>query len=286
MFDRFVVVDWSANSTPKLGRDSIWIAHRVAGNTSVTNVPTRREAEAFLGHLLETDPTLSTLVGVDFSLGYPAGTAEALGVHGTPWSAMWSLLTERVTDDDRNANNRFAVAAEFNRRLTGTASPFWGCPPSSAGRYLTTTKPLDAAPLAPFRATEEVLRGQGRRPFSSFQLLGAGSVGSQSLLGVPMLERLRARFGERVHVWPFTTGLRSPDLDEGAIVVVEVWPSMRDLGDHGETVRDAAQVSAVANWLADTDAAEGLGALFAPPLPSAVERVAIGEEGWVLGVMP
>jgi hypothetical protein len=30
MFDRFVVVDWSASSTPKLGRDSIWIgvSHR------------------------------------------------------------------------------------------------------------------------------------------------------------------------------------------------------------------------------------------------------------------
>lgn len=287
MFDRFVVVDWSANSTPKLGRDSIWVAHLdIAGDTSVTNLPTCQEAEAFLGHLLETDPTLTTLVGVDFSLGYPAGTAEALGVHGTPWSAMWSLLTERVTDDDRNANNRFAVAAEFNRRLTGTASPFWGCPPSSAGRYLTTTKPPDAAPLAPFRATEEVLHGQGRRPFSSFQLLGAGSVGSQSLLGVPMLERLRARFGERVEVWPFTTGLLSPVLDEGAIVVVEVWPSMRELGDRAEPVRDAAQVSAVANWLSDTDAAEGLGALFAPPLPPAIERVVIGEEGWVLGVMP
>jgi len=79
MFDRFVVVDWSANSTPKLGRDSIWVGHLdVTGNTSVTNLPTRREAEAFLGHLFESEPTLTTLIGVDFSLGYPAGTARAL----------------------------------------------------------------------------------------------------------------------------------------------------------------------------------------------------------------
>jgi hypothetical protein len=287
MFDRFVVVDWSANSTPKLGRDSIWVAQLdPAGSTSVTNLPTRRQAEAFLDHVLQTEPTLTTLVGVDFSLGYPAGTATALGAGGTSWSAMWSLLTESIVDDDRNANNRFEVAAEFNRRLTGAASPFWGCPPSSAGRHLTTTKPWDTGSLAPFRATEEVLRDQGRRPFSSWQLFGAGSVGSQSLLGIPMLERLRARFGERVDVWPFTTGLQPPAIDERSIVVVEVWPSMRELGDHGEIVRDAAQVNAMAKWLADTDAGDGLGALFSPPLPPAVEQNAVAEEGWVFGVMP
>lgn len=287
MFDRFVVVDWSANSTPKLGRDSIWVAHLdPAGTSSVTNLPTRREAEAFLGHLFESEPTLTTLVGVDFSLGYPAGTARALGVDGTPWSAMWSLLTEDIVDDDHNANNRFAVAAEFNRRLTGVASPFWGCPPSSAQRYLTTTKPPDSAPFAPFRHTEMVLRERGLRPFSSWQLFGAGSVGSQSLLGIPVLERLRVRFGDRVAVWPFATGLVSPSPEEGAIVVVEVWPSMHELGDHDDTVRDAAQVSATANWLADTDAADGLDALFSPALPSVVERTAVAEEGWVLGVVP
>jgi precorrin-8X/cobalt-precorrin-8 methylmutase len=287
MFDRVVVVDWSANSAPKLGRDSIWIAQLdLAGIGSITNLPTRQLAEAFLCRLFETDPTLTRLVGVDFSLGYPAGTATALGVDGPPWSAMWSLLAENIVDDDRNANNRFEVAAEFNRRLTGTASPFWGCPPSSAGSHLTTTKPPDAAPLAPFRATEELLRARGRRPFSSWQLFGAGAVGSQSLLGIPVLERLRTRFSERVDVWPFTTGLLPPALDEGAIVAAEVWPSMRELGDHGEKVRDAAQVSATANWLADTDAAGGLGALFSPPLPRAVERIAVAEEGWVFGVMP
>jgi precorrin-8X/cobalt-precorrin-8 methylmutase len=287
MFDQFVVVDWSANSTPKLGRDSIWVAHlEVAGTASVTNHPTRRHAEAFLVHTLEARPTLTTLLGVDFSLGYPAGTSRALGVDGVPWSAMWSSLSEHIVDDVDNANNRFAVAAEFNRRLTGTASPFWGCPPSAAGHYLTTTKPTITAPLAPFRATEEVLREQGHRPFSSWQLLGAGAVGSQSLLGIPVLDRIRARFGQRVHVWPFTTGLASPALDEGTIVAVEVWPSMRELGDHGDTVRDAAQVVATANWLADTDAADGLGAMFSPLLPRAVEQVAVAEEGWVFGVMP
>ncbi len=287
MFDRFVVVDWSANSSPKLGRDSIWIARFDAtGDASVSNVATRRSAEHCLGELFEGSGASTTLVGVDFSLGYPTGTADALRATGTPWSAMWALLDRHIVDDHRNGNNRFEVAAELNRRLTGTGSPFWGCPPSSVGDHLTTTKPTGAQPLASFRRTEEVLRQQGARPFSSWQLLGAGAVGSQSLLGIPMLERFRARFGERICVWPFTTGFRAPIVEPGAIVFAEVWPSMHDLGDHRELVRDAAQVSATARWLADCDASGGLDQLFSLRLPPEVEDPAVAEEGWVLGVVP
>ena len=297
MFDQFVVVDWSANSTPKSGRDSIWIAvHDRTTERSVTNFPTRAAAESFLVEFFECDPTATTLIGVDFSLGYPAGTAAALGLHGAPWSAMWTLLADCITDDDRNVNNRFAVAAELNRRFTGGPAPFWGCPPSAASGQLTTTKPAGgksaattaASPgsLAPFRVVENVLRVQGHRPFSSWQLLGAGAVGSQSLLGIPRLHALRRRFPDRVHIWPFTTGFGTPTLDAGAIVVAEVWPSMLDVGDIGDRVRDAVQVSATARWFADTEAAGELDALFSPALLSEVSAAAIAEEGWVLGVVP
>jgi hypothetical protein len=287
MFDRFVVVDWSANSTPKLGRDSIWIGVRdSAGDVSVTNLSTRSSAEAFLVDLFESDPVSSTLVGVDFSLGYPAGTAAALGLTGTAWAAMWALLAGRIVDDDRNGNNRFAVAAALNQQLTGAASPFWGCPPSAAGRHLTATKPPDSGRLGMFRATEDLLRARGRRPFSSWQLLGAGAVGSQSLLGIARLHALRTRLGERLEVWPFTTGLHTPTLGEGTIVVAEVWPSMLAGDDAGEMVRDAAQVCAAARWLAETDRSGGLGALFTPALPPMVAAAAVAEEGWVLGAVP
>ena len=297
MFDQFVVVDWSANSTPKSGRDSIWIAvHDRTTERSVTNFPTRAAAESFLVEFFECDPTATTLIGVDFSLGYPAGTAAALGLHGAPWSAMWALLADCITDDDRNVNNRFAVAAELNRRFTGGPAPFWGCPPSAASGQLNTTKPAGgksaattaASPgsLAPFRVVENVLRVQGHRPFSSWQLLGAGAVGSQSLLGIPRLHALRHRFPDRVHIWPFTTGFGTPTLDAGAIVVAEVWPSMLEVGHIGDRVRDAVQVSATARWFADTEAAGELDALFSPALLSEVSAAAIAEEGWVLGVVP
>ncbi len=302
MFDQVVVVDWSANSTPKVGRDSIWIAvygrtgDGQAGEMSVTNLPTRAAAAAFLVDLFESDRTATTLLGVDFSLGYPAGTAAALGLHGAPWSAMWTLLADCITDDARNVNNRFVVAAELNGRLTGGPAPFWGCPPSVATTQLTTTKPASGksaaitpsseGALAPFRAVENVLRAQGHRPFSSWQLLGAGAVGSQSLVGIPRLHGLRWRFADRVHIWPFTTGFGTPTLDDGAIVVAEVWPSMLDVGDIGDRVRDAVQVSATARWLADADAAGELDARFSPALSPEVAATAIAEEGWVLGVVP
>ena len=285
MFDRYVVVDWSANSTPKLGRDSIWIGvHDRSGRVSTTNLATRRSAEAFLVELLEADRTAATLVGVDFSLGYPGGTATALGLSGTPWSAMWTMLSQQITDDERNRNNRFAVAARINERLTGSAAPFWGCPPSAAGKCLTTTKPRSGASLSEFRAVEAALRNRGHRPFSSWQLLGAGAVGSQSLVGIPVLDRLRNRFADRFDVWPYTTGLASPPSTRGVIVVAEVWPSMLDVGDTGELVRDAAQVDTTARWLAAADAAGELQAMFSPAISAETATVAAAEEGWVLGV--
>jgi len=285
MFDRYVVVDWSANSTPKVGRDSIWIGVcDGTGQVSTTNLATRRSAEAYLVELLTADETTTTLLGVDFSLGYPAGTAAALGLSGVPWSAMWATITQEICDDDRNGNNRFAVAASFNERMTGSPAPFWGCPPSAAGTCLATTKPRDVEALCEFRAVEAALRGTGCRPFSSWQLLGAGAVGSQSLVGIPMLERLRTRFGDRLDVWPFTTGFLLPPRARRAIVVAEVWPSMLDAVAAGESIRDAAQVATTAQWLAAAGAESELEAMFSPRISREVAAVAGAEEGWVLGV--
>ena len=210
MFDRFVVVDWSAHSTPKRGRDSIWIAVVDGGGLSVSNPSTRVAAQQCLVELIASDPSTRTMIGVDFSLGYPVGTAAALGLEGCPWDSMGDLLSGSIIDDDRNVNNRFEVASALNARITATGSPFWGCPPSRGGHTLTATKPASFAPLGEWRAVETALRDQGCRPFSSWQLLGSGAVGSQSLLGIPMIHRLSAQFVDRVSVWPFTTGLCAP----------------------------------------------------------------------------
>jgi hypothetical protein len=285
VFDRYVVVDWSANSAPKLGRDSIWIAVRDSGDVRIDNLPTRAAAEDFLVELLLARPDDPTLIGVDFSLGYPTGTAAALGLQGDAWEATWGLLVEQVVDDRRNVNNRFAVAAALNCRLTAGPAPFWGCPRSHATATLPTTKPVDTEVVPQWRHVEQVLRRQGRRPFSAWQLLGAGAVGSQSILGIAMIERLRRRVVDRIEVWPFTTGARRPQVSDGVVVVAEVWPSLIEVEAVDGVVRDAAQVGALAEWLADTDSSGALGDYFSPTLTDRLAAVVTAEEGWVLGVL-
>ena len=61
---------------------------------------------------------------------------------------------------------------------------------------------------------------------------------------------------------------------------------MLDVGDTGADVRDAAQVSATARWLADSDAAGGLDATVLAALSPRGRGRRVAEEGWVLGVMP
>lgn len=281
MFDRIVVVDWSANSAPKRGRDSIWIAVRDSSGVTLSNPSTRFEAEAILTDLLAADER--TLVGVDFSLGFPAGTAASLGcagspgVKGPPWASMGAELGRLVDDDARNRNNRFQVASELNARMGAGPGPFWGCPPRAASASLTTTKP-PPGPLAEWRTVESGLRERGHRPFSSWQLLGAGAVGSQSLLGIPMIMRLRDLLQGRLAVWPF----ESPD---APIVVAEVWPSLLPLDLTVAPIRDAAQVQGVAEWLGALDVAGELDDLWClDNLPPSVHDVVVAEEGWVLGV--
>ena len=285
-FDRIVVVDWSAHSVPKVGADSIWLAIDDRGTLAVENPATRAGAAGRLTSIVEAAGDSTTLIGVDFSLGYPAGTARALGCRGQPWQAMWTLLADSIVDDERNGNNRFEFAAECNAMVGDGPGPFWGCPPRRQVEHcLTTTKPVRSGGHPPeWRLVEAVLRRRGRRPFSSWQLLGAGAVGSQSLLGIPVLERLRRRFPHRVDIWPFTTGLRLPPKRAGQVVVAEVWPTIVSATATSESVRDARQVADVATWLRGLDRGDELREQFEPEVATASRSAVIDEEGWVLGV--
>lgn len=222
------------------------------------------------------------LVGVDFSLGYPTGFAEALGLTGTAWRQTWTLLAQLIDDDRRNANNRFRVASELNGRVgeASAAGPFWGCPPGQRSTVLTSTK-VSPDPLPEWRLVEAVLRQRGHRPFSSWQLLGAGSVGSQSLTGIASLAPLLDEHAGQVDVWPFTTGLSAP---QRRVVIAEVWPTMFELPPLGGRVRDDQQVRTVAEALFAAARQGALGSWFSPNVGGAdrlrsVER----EEGWILG---
>ncbi|MEM9041275.1 MAG: hypothetical protein AAGD33_15375 [Actinomycetota bacterium] len=299
MFDRIIVVDWSARSTPATGRDSIWVAcvdQRDSSHdrraTATWNPPTRRVAVDLLADLVVTSSG-RTLVTIDASVGYPSGTADALGlgacgVGGTPpWRRLWTELSESIIDDERNRNNRFVIASEWNRRIAGRPGPFWGCPPAARTETLTSTKPPHPAERIPeWRACERALRSAGRRPFSCWQLLGVGSVASQSLLAIVALDRLHRRLASRdviVDVWPLTTGLDRPS---GRVTVAECWPSLfvQGAGADDDRVRDERQVVETAEVLRERDLDGALARWFAPGLPDDVATAAVDEEGWILGV--
>lgn len=290
MFDGYLMVDWSAAATPRTGADSIWYAlvERGEGLVALNNPPTRIAAlqavRAICRDYVHSDRRL--LAGFDFPNGYPRGTAARAGLDGTPWRALWNHLAAEIEEGAGNRNNRFAVAADLNRRMSGRPFPFWGCSSRMEGETLGRKKTRDFRDdgVPEFRLVERIAKGAK----SCWQLLGAGSVGGQVLTGIPVQHTLHSDpdFGDAVTVWPFETGFREPDVD-GAwrIVIAEIYPSLFPVTVHGDAVKDALQVETVARALADWDGDRTLPCHFAGPgtLRPEERRIIEREEGWILG---
>jgi hypothetical protein len=253
------------------------------------NPPTRAEAENRIAAILDDLKKRSerALLGFDFPLGFPRGFSAALKLPGEqPWRAAWDQIDKMVKDKADNTNNRFGVASEINRRLTGGPFPFWGCPPKDA---LTTLQPKRTRAHGPddlpeFRHADLAAKGAA----SIWKLYYNGSVGGQAILGLPLARRLKLARGEAVKVWPFETGfkpLTEAELDGVEVVVAEVYPSLLKPPVPAGEVKDLAQVRATAEHFARLDEANKLGALFGPPKSAAADAVldAEREEGWILG---
>src|SRR5438477_2692920 len=287
MFDSFVIVDWSAASQPKTGRDSIWICavDRDGVERLVENPQTRHSAKNLLRELLSDAMARGerVLLGFDFPFGYPAGFAQRLGLnHAPPWRAVWDEIAARLNDAENNSNDRFTVAAEFNRRVSNRAFPFWGCPVRFTDDFLGPKHHNGHAAdgLAEKRLIDRWM--VGAQP--CWKLAYTGSVGSQSLTGIPVVRALRddPRWAQRARIWPFETGLAVPDAAQ--IVFAEVWPSWwrRDIrGDYGPP-NDKAQVRTVARIFASADGTGALPMWFVgdPDLTAEQRRVVETEEAW------
>ena len=294
LFSAYVIVDWSAASKPTTGADSVWIGvlkrdvrFRMAFESF--NPPTRTEAEKRLTLILDDLKKRSerALLGFDFPLGFPRGFAAALKLPGEQaWRAAWDQIGKMAKDKADNTNNRFGVASEINRRLTGGPFPFWGCPPRDT---LTTLQPKKTRAHGPgdlpeFRHTDLAAKGAA----SIWKLYYNGSVGGQAIMGIPAARRIKVARGEGVRAWPFETGFKAlteADLAGTDIVLAEVYPSLvKGAGLPGE-VKDLTQVRSTAEHFARLDEAGKLGALFAAPKGTAADVVldAEREEGWILG---
>ncbi|ETX15977.1 molybdopterin biosynthesis protein MoeA [Roseivivax halodurans JCM 10272] len=271
-FDTIVVVDWSARSAPSPERptkDAIWIGTvRDGGEAEATYLRTRHAAETHLVSLLERERKdgRRVLAGFDFSFGYPRGFAR--GVTGSDDTlALWAWLEEAVEDRPDNANNRWDVARRLNALFPGVG-PFWGCPAGEASAELPARGTERRGHGLPERRRAETLLP---RMQPCWKLYTTGSVGSQALLGLPMLHRLRQRFGADLAVSPF-------EPPERAIVLAEVFPSLiaQAIAARAgpDEIADRAQVRVLSEALARLDPARLSGML----------REGDTEEGWILGL--
>lgn len=298
LFDAYVICAWTAAEGKKTGEQSLWIGVakrdvRMRLQSEAHNVATRAEGEALLGTILADLKKRGdrALVGFDFPLGFPAGTAERLKLSGTPWSAMWSFLGSNVVDKADNTNNRFQVAAKINRLMTDEARPMWGAPARQTQRWLAATKPAEGyGDIPELRLVETRAKAGKTQPRAIWQMQGAGAVGGQALVGIPAVRRLLDRLGSAGAVWPFGTGwrkLEQADVEPLSALVVETWPAIiaAPKPETGE-FKDEALVKALAEHFARLDDKGDLADAFAPPkgMSEADIAKAEGEEGWMLGV--
>ena len=271
-FDRFVMVDWSGgNDTgPRPRPDAIWVCSARGREVEAPiYLRNRALAEAWLERAIEeTIENGQTLcIGFDFPFGYPSGFAQALTGTNDPL-AVWRWLADRVTDTPK-ANNRFDVAAEVNRALGSGQGPFWGNGLKRDIPGLPRRKDGYRNPFPDMRRAERQAKGT----FTCWQLAGAGAVGSQVIMGLPVLARLRQRFQSAIAVWPFEN-LDCP------VAFVEIWPSLManavrsECARRPDAVKDAVQVELVARALSNLPV-EDLSKLL---------DVAAPEEGWILGL--
>jgi len=288
LFDEYLVCDWSAANGPKLGKDSIWIATATRRNGRVVtskpeNIRTRHEAmEAIRTACLKAvEGGRRLFAGFDFAFGYPAGTAKAIAGKAD-WQALWRVLGELIEDDDRNASNRFDVAAFLNRSCFKGNSPFWGHPAGRTYDGLGPKRPKRMpAGITEKRRTEMIMTGA--QPV--WKLAYTGAVGSQSLLGIARLEALRRDPSLKRHiaVWPFETDF-AETLGK-PVTLAEIYPSAFPVALHDGEVKDAAQVRTLASAFARLDKADRFRPLLDRPASLDDKTICqvLREEGWIVG---
>ncbi|MDA8276590.1 MAG: hypothetical protein M0Z45_00090 [Actinomycetota bacterium] len=205
------------------------------------NIATRRQLSELILLLVESAPKeASVRIGFDFSLGFPKAMALLLGrsLDLKPKSPLTGTSEEEldlnlglsligsvaslIVDGGDNSNNRLEVASTLNC-LSGLPF-FWGIPNGIKEKRPDLALENYKTPIAEqleLRVVETLVKDINRLyPFSIRQLFGVGAVGSQSLLGMALVEGLRRELGpDQVALWPYERGRRR-------VTIFEIWPSL------------------------------------------------------------
>jgi hypothetical protein len=181
-----VAVDWSGAAAGASTR--IWLAHAVGGElVTLRNGRSRQQVTDDLVALRAGSPD-GLVVGLDFSFSLPA----------------WFLRAHSCAVVDDLWKMAEAMGEQW---LAECLPPFWGrpgCPrptlPDGLGQLGELDELGGLGELGQFRRAEEAISVGGIRPKSTFQIGGAGAVGTGTIRGMPHLRQLRAAgFG----IWPF-----------------------------------------------------------------------------------
>jgi hypothetical protein len=316
LFDFYIMVDWSGAARRRgMRADAIWIAFGgVVDESPKTISPfSRSEATQFVHELLEeqVDDGHRTLLCFDCSYGFPRDFSAALQAatgkldNAPPWLSIWQYLHDQIRDDDEsssarkpsNRSNRFEVANKINSLLSLSsdgAGPFWCAASEGRYPYLSQNQPSQPFQSAqgfaiPARRFTDVRARSG----SPFRLFGHGSVGSQTLTGIPRLHDLRFApdFSQISVVWPFETGWATKAAwlrQETRIVHAEIYPSIA--APLEDPIKDRGQVRAMWHWAQNLDRQDLLWLEFARPLdidPGSPQDIAVQlTEGWILECSP
>jgi hypothetical protein len=212
--ERIVAVDWSGDRSASGQRRKIWAGVWTAaasgridgGRVSLQGGRTREELGEWLIAMARETPCM--VVGFDFCFSYPEWFVRGeLGCANAP--AFWELVAS-------GHGERWLATGCDDRR-------FWGKPHKRPQEFsgerlhrMLRATDIDCKLAARIPEAERAARVKGITPKSVFQIGGSGSVGTASLRGMPVLQRLRkAGFT----VWPFDP----PALRQGRPLVVEMY---------------------------------------------------------------
>jgi len=224
-FDEFVGIDWSGSQGYGRGDDGefpIQIAVYKSANRELRlEVPqvvhnprwqqnrwSRKTVADWLVRKIEErcKDSKPALIGLDFAFSFPHADldcyfpAESIGT--VDWSGLLRLFSRSAGD---NFDPKPFVSDEFYRR-------FFQIPRERGEAY---------SPRC--RITERAEYLQDEVPANPFKLIGGDQIGRGTISGIAVLQYLRIRLQDAIHIWPFD-GLE-PNTSASA-VLVEVWPRM------------------------------------------------------------
>ena len=183
-----IAIDWSGRVDAAGQRRHIVSATWQAGKVRVESGRSRDEVADWLIGFAAKHPAL--VVGFDFCFSFPAWFVKEVGAHSVP--EFWALVAEH--------GERWLSRESEDRR-------FWGKPHKRPAEFsgehihrMLRATDIDCKLAAHIPDEERALRVKGISPKSVFQIGGSGSVGTASLRGMAVLQRLHAA---GFCVWPF-----------------------------------------------------------------------------------